>query len=142
RNVIAAYCHLVELGCVFVHSVGVTDNALILRDVVNECKVPLMTMAGTTKFVGPYCFSLANGGHGEEASLLAAFVADQGYHRIVFAGERSPGDIEYQTFFRDQARLYGLDIVKEHFFDSRPSNEEMDTVLAHFRDDLRPDALV
>ncbi len=142
RNVIAAYRHLVDLGCVFVHSVGVTDNALILREVVNECKVPLMTMAGTTKFVGPYCFSLANGGHGEEASILAAFVADQGYKRIVFAGERSPGDIEYQTFFRDQARLYGLDIIKEHFFDSRPGDDEMDAVLTHFRDDLRPDALV
>jgi ABC-type branched-subunit amino acid transport system substrate-binding protein len=142
RNVIAAYRYLVDLGCIFVHSVGVTDNALILRDEVNAAKVPMMTMAGTTKFFGPYCFSLANGGHGEEASMLAAYVADQGHKRIVFAGERSPGDIEYQAFFRDQARLYGLEVLKEHFFDSRPSDDEMDAALTHFRDDLRPDALV
>jgi branched-chain amino acid transport system substrate-binding protein len=142
RNVVAAFQDLVDRGCVLVHSVGVTDNALVLRDVVNAAKTPMITMAGTTKFIGEHCFSLANGGHGEEAAILAAFVAEQGYRRIVVAGERSPGDAEYQAFFRDQARLYGLEVLKEHYFDSRPSDAEMDATLRHFRDDLRPDALV
>jgi branched-chain amino acid transport system substrate-binding protein len=142
RNVVAAFQDLVDRGCVLVHSVGVTDNALVLRDVVNAAKTPMITMAGTTKFIGEHCFSLANGGHGEEAAILAAFVAEQGYRRIVVAGERSPGDAEYQAFFRDQARLYGLEVLKEHYFDSRPSDAELDATLRHFRDDLRPDALV
>jgi branched-chain amino acid transport system substrate-binding protein len=78
RNVVAAFQDLVDRGCVLVHSVGVTDNALVLRDVVNAAKTPMITMAGTTKFIGEHCFSLANGGHGEEAAILAAFVAEQG----------------------------------------------------------------
>jgi branched-chain amino acid transport system substrate-binding protein len=141
-NVIAAYRDLVAQGCVLVHSVGVTDNALVLRDAVNAAKVPLITMAGTTRFVGPHCFSLANGGHGEETAIMAAYLADQGLRRVVVTGERSPGDSEYHAFFQEQARLYGLEILKEHYFDQRPSDDEIDEALRHFRDDLRPDALV
>ena len=54
-------------------STGVTDNAQVLRPVIEELQVPYITRAGTTRFVGEYCFSLANGGHGEEAAILAAY---------------------------------------------------------------------
>jgi branched-chain amino acid transport system substrate-binding protein len=142
KNVIAAYLELVALGCVMVLSTGVTDNALVLRDVINATKVPLITMAGTTRFVGPHCFSLANGGHGEETAIMASYLADHGLKRIVVTGERSPGDAEYHLFIQEQARLYGIDILKEHYFDQRPTDDELDAALRHFRDDLRPDALV
>jgi branched-chain amino acid transport system substrate-binding protein len=142
NNVIAAYRDLVERGCVLILSTGVTDNALVLRDVINASKVPLITMAGTTRFVGPHCFSLANGGHGEETAIMAAYLAEHGFRRVVVTGERSPGDTEYHTFFQEQARLYGIEILKEHYFEQRPSEDELDDALRHFRDDLRPDALV
>lgn len=142
NNVIAAYRDLVQRGCVLILSTGVTDNALVLRDVINACKVPVITMAGTTRFVGPHCFSLANGGHGEETAIMAAYLAEHGFRRVVVTGERSPGDTEYHTFFQEQARLYGIEILKEHYFDQRPSEDELDDALRHFRDDLRPDALV
>jgi branched-chain amino acid transport system substrate-binding protein len=142
NNVIAAYLDLVQRGCVLVLSTGVTDNALVLRDVINATKVPLITMAGTTRFVGDHCFSLANGGHGEEAAIMASYLAEQGLRRVVVTGERSPGDSEYHLFFQEQARLYGIEILKEHYFDQRPGDDELDAALRHFRDDLRPDALV
>ena len=141
-NVIAAYLDLVERGCVLILSTGVTANALVLRDVINATKVPYITMAGTTRFVGDHCFSLANGGHGEEAAILASYLADHGLLRVVVTGERSIGDREYHRFFSEQARLYGIEVIEEHRFDERPSEEELDTLLRHFRDELRPDALV
>ena len=141
-NVIAAYLDLVERGCVLILSTGVTANALVLCDVINATKVPYITMAGTTRFVGDHCFSLANGGHGEEAAILASYLADHGLLRVVVTGERSIGDTEYHRFFSEQARLYGIEIIEEHRFDERPSDEELDALLRHFRDDLRPDALV
>lgn len=141
-DVIAAYLDLVAKGCVLILSCGVTDNALVLKDVINETKVPYITMGGTTRFVGPHCFSLANGGHGEETAIMAAYLAENGYKRVVVTGERSPGDSEYHLFFQEQARLYGVDILKEHYFDQRPDNDELDAALRHFRDDLKPDALV
>jgi branched-chain amino acid transport system substrate-binding protein len=140
-NVRAAYRHLVEQGCVLILSTGLTDNSLVLRDLVNESKVPFISMCGTTRFTGPYCFTLANGGHGEEMAIIAAYCASKGYRRVVVTGERSPGDTEYQTFFREQARLYGLDILKEHYFDQRPSDDDMDTAMRQIRD-LGPDAVV
>lgn len=104
ENVIAAYRDLVDQGCAIVLSTGVTNNALVLRDVINESHVPYITMAGTTRFVGEYCFSLANGGHGEEAAILAAFLAEQGYRRVVLTGEGTEGDAEYRAFSRSRRR--------------------------------------
>jgi ABC-type branched-subunit amino acid transport system substrate-binding protein len=140
-NVRAAYRHLVEQGCVLILSTGLTDNSLVLRDLVNESRVPFISMCGTTRFTGPYCFTLANGGHGEEMAIIAAYCASKGYRRVVVTGERSPGDTEYQAFFREQARLYGLDILKEHYFDQRPNDDDMDTAMRQIRD-LGPDAVV
>ena len=141
KNVKQAYLELVDAGCVLVLSIGVTDNALVLCDLVNESKVPYITMGGTTRFVGPHCFSLPNGGHGEEIAIVAAYCASQGYRKVVLTGERSPGDTEYQMFFREQARLYGIEILKEHYFDQRPTEDELDAGFRQIRE-LGPDALV
>ena len=141
ENVQAAYLDLVAQGCVIVLSTGVTNNALVLMDPINASAVPLITMAGTTRFIGPHCFSLANGGHGEEAAILAAFIADQGYLRVVVTGEGTEGDAEYRRFFHEQAGLNGIEILAEHYFASRPSGDELDEVMARLRDET-PDALV
>jgi branched-chain amino acid transport system substrate-binding protein len=141
-DVIAAYQDLVARGCVLVLSTGVTDNALVLKESINAAQVPLITMAGTTRFVGEHCFSLANGGHGEEAAILASYLAGQGYRRVVVTGEHSPGDSEYHAFFQEQARLYGIEMLQEHYLDQQVKAEELDAAFTHFRDNLRPDALV
>jgi branched-chain amino acid transport system substrate-binding protein len=140
ENVVAAYQALIEQGCRLVLSTGVTNNALVLRDHINHARVPYITMAGTTRFVGDYCFSLANGGHGEEAAILAAYLARRGYRRVVLTGEGSPGDIEYQEFFRQQAALYGVEILDAHYFQGDLVDDELDEVLRGFRE-LQPDAL-
>jgi hypothetical protein len=113
----------------------------VLRDHINAARVPYITMAGTTRFTGEYCFSLANGGHGEEAAILAAYLAKQGYRRIVLTGEGSPGDAEYRAFFTEQAALYGVEIADAHYFPDEIKDGELDDVLRRFRDRM-PDALV
>jgi len=140
-NVVAAYRDLIDRGCRLVLSTGVTNNALVLRGPINEACVPYITMAGTTRFIGDYCFSLANGGHGEEAAILAAYLAQRGYRRVVLTGEGSPGDAEYREFFRQQAALYGVEIVGAHYFEGDVLvDDELDEVLRGFRA-LNPDAL-
>ena len=139
-DVRAAYVDLVDDGCLIVGSTGVTNNALVLRDLINERAVPYITMAGTTRFTGPHCFSLANGGHGEEAAILAAFLARQGHRRVVLTGEGSPGDEEYRSFFAEQAALYGVEILASHYFEDRPTDDELDDVMRSFQA-LEPDAL-
>jgi branched-chain amino acid transport system substrate-binding protein len=141
ENVTAAYKDLVARGCSLVLSTGVTNNALVLRDVINDAKVPYITMAGTTLYTGEYCFSLANGGHGEEAAILAGYLSDRGYRHVVVTGEDSPGDAEYRASFAEQAGLYALEILASHYFAGEPSHQEVDATLTLFRD-LEPDALV
>jgi branched-chain amino acid transport system substrate-binding protein len=141
ENVLAAYRHLVARGCSLVLSTGVTNNALVLRDAINDARVPYITMAGTTQFAGEYCLSLANGSHGEEAAILAGYLSDREYRRVVVTGEDSPGDVEYRAFFAEQAGLYGIEILASHYFAGEPSDETLDATLREFRD-LGPDALV
>jgi branched-chain amino acid transport system substrate-binding protein len=142
ENVAAAYQDLIGQGCRLVLSTGVTNNALVLRDLINAARVPYITMAGTTRFTGDYCFSLANGGHGEEAAILAAYLAQRGFRRVVLAGEGSPGDAEYREFFHQQAALYGVEILDSHYFGGDAVvDEELADVLTRFRS-LAPDALV
>ena len=140
-NVVAAYEDLLAQDCALVLSTGVTNNALVLRDVINRSEVPYITMAGTTRFTGQFCFSLANGGHGEEAAILAAFLAHRGYRRVVVAGEDSPGDAEYRAFFAEQTALYGVEIIDSHYFAGTPTESEVDKVMGRFRG-RSPDALV
>jgi branched-chain amino acid transport system substrate-binding protein len=139
-NVVAAFEDLVGQGCQMLLSTGVTNNALILREPINEARVPYITMAGTTRFTGDYCFSLANGGHGEEAAILAAYLAESGFRRVVLTGEGSPGDAEYREFFKQQAALYGVEILDSHYFQTDLVDAELDEVLRRFRG-LEPDAL-
>ncbi len=140
ENVVAAYRDLVAQDCVLVLSTGVTNNALVLRELINELQIPYITMAGTTRFTGDSCFSLANGGHGEEAAMLASYLADQGFRRIAVVGENSPGDVEYQAFFGEQARLYGIEIVDSYYFDADVEEKDLDAALQRFQR-LSPDAL-
>jgi branched-chain amino acid transport system substrate-binding protein len=139
-DVVAAYRDLMAEGCSLVLSTGVTNNALVLRDHINAAEVPYITMAGTTRFTGRYCFSLANGGHGEEAAILAAYLADRGYRRVAVMGEQSPGDLEYREFFAEQAALYGVETVASYYFGDEPADTEVDRVLRAFRES-EPDAL-
>jgi branched-chain amino acid transport system substrate-binding protein len=142
ENVVAAFEDLVARGCLIVLSSGVTANALLLKDVINAAAVPYITMVPTPRFEGPHCFALPNGGIGEEGAVMASYLAERNLRRVVVTGECSPGDTEYQQYFREQARLYGIEIIKEHYFDQRPSDEEVEAGLRHWRDDLNPDALV
>jgi ABC-type branched-subunit amino acid transport system substrate-binding protein len=138
--VVAAFRELVDRGCSIVLSTGVTNNAVVLRDVINEVHVPYITMAGTTTFVGDYCFLLPNGGHSEEATIVAAYLADRGLRRVVLTGEGTDGDVEYRKFFEEQASLYGLEIIETYYFPNDPTDAEVDAELERFRS-LEPDAL-
>jgi branched-chain amino acid transport system substrate-binding protein len=141
KRVLDGFESLVNDGCLAILSPYITDNGLVLRDRIEELGVPAVGMIGTARFNGEYCFIVANGAHGDEAALLANFIRRRGHHRVAFIGEQSPGDREYQDFFRDEARFNGLQIVAEHFFDQRPGDEIRD-VFTNLRDSVKPDALV
>ena len=143
KNVVDAYHRLVDEGALLVIAPGVSDNAVVLRDHVEEREVPALAIVGSSQFHGEYCFLLPNGGHGEEAALVANYLAQQGYRRIALFGEHGgTGDIEYRDWFHDQARLQGIDISFECVLAQRPADGELDIILKELRERVQPDALV
>src|SRR4051794_23215648 len=114
------YHALADEGCVLILSTGVTDNGVVLADHVNARGVPFVGVYGTHRFAGDFCFLLGNGGPGEETAVLARYLKRQGRLRVAVVGEYSPADDEFHHHFRQQARLQGLEILTEHFFDQRP----------------------
>lgn len=136
------YRELLDEGCVLILSTGVTDNGVVLAEHVNARGVPFVGVYGTHRFAGDYCFLLGNGGPGEETAVLARYLKRHERRRVAVVGEYSPADDEFHHYFRQQARLQGLEILTEHFFDQRPLDADLERVLIRFRDDVRPDALV
>ena len=143
KNVVDAYHRMADEGALLVIGPGVSDNAVILREHVEQRRVPMLGIVGTTQFQGEHCFLLPNGGHGEEAALVANYLAEHGLRRIAVFGEHGgTGDIEYRDWFRQQARLQRIDVAIEHVLEQRPEDGELDVILVEVRDRVQPDALV
>ncbi|MFN8028025.1 MAG: ABC transporter substrate-binding protein [Acidimicrobiia bacterium] len=143
RYPVEEYHRLVDEGALLVIGPGVSDNSVALKEHVEARRVPTVGIVGSSQFHGEYCFTLPNGGHGEEAALVANYVAQQGWKRIALFGEHGgTGDIEYRSWFADQARMQGLHVVFEHLLERRPADGELDPILADVRDRVAPDALV
>ncbi len=126
-------------GCVCIVGPQVSDNARVLRDVVEAEKVPTIAWAGTEAWGGEYCFAVQNGSQGEEAAIMAAYLARKGLRRIAVLHERSPVGIEYHEHFRREAARVGLGVVAEHEVSALPETVRDALVAAR---ETRPDALV
>jgi hypothetical protein len=142
KTVIDGFVSLVDEGCLLVLSCGITDNGIVLCEHVNALKVPFIGDYGTSRFAGEYCFLLGNGDQGGETAVLTRYLRRHGLLRLAVVGELSPADDEFHHFFRQQARLQGLEILTEHYFEQRPADADLERVLVRFRDDVRPDALI
>ena len=143
RFPVLEFHRLVDEGALLVMGPGISDNAVVLREHVEMRETPALGIVGTSQFHGEYCFALPNGGHGEEAALVANYLAQQGHRRIALFGEHGgTGDIEYRSWFADQARMQGIHVAFEHVLERRPADGELDSILRDVRDRVAPDALV
>jgi branched-chain amino acid transport system substrate-binding protein len=132
KHAIDGYRRLVDAGCVGVIGPLISDNAIALAPVVNECQVPAISWCGTERFHGAYCFTLGNGGCGEEGQLMAAWLARQDHGKIGVLHELSPNGEEYLQYFRLACRDYGLAIVRLETITQMP--ERLEDSLAALRE--------
>jgi branched-chain amino acid transport system substrate-binding protein len=126
------YQKLVDDGCVVVIGPFISDNSVNLRELVNTTGVPCLGWTGTTRFYGEYCFTVANGDIPTEGAMAADWCFQQGHGRVGFFWEKgSSGDL-YADYFRNAARQYDLEIVKEVCLGPNP--RDLDRHLATMRD--------
>src|SRR5262249_29574591 len=103
-----------EQNCIAIIGPEVTEANLAIVEEVNRARVPTISFCATFDWAGPYAFALQNGGFPDEAVLIAAHMARQGYTRVgVFREEGIIGD-EYFAAFRLAARRYGVKIVSDN----------------------------
>lgn len=132
KHAIDGYRRLVEAGCIGVIGPLISDNAIALAPVVDECQVPAISWCGTERFHGAYCFNLGNGGCGEEGQLMAAWLAREGHRKVGVMHEISPNGEEYLQYFRWACRDYGLSIVRLETITQMP--ERLEESIAAVRD--------
>ena len=122
RKVQQGYLKLVEEGCVVVIGPFISDNSLVLCDLVNATGVACLGWTGTTRFAGEYCFTVANGDIPTEGWMAADWAYKNGYRKVGFFWEQgSSGDL-YRDHFLAAARRYGLDVLKETQLGPNPKN--------------------
>ena len=109
----AGYRRLVEEGCVVVIGPMISDNAVNIRDLVNETGVPALSWTGAVRFHGPSCFTVANGDIPTESVICANWCVREGHQRVGFFWEQGSSGSDYADYFRTEAGRIGLDIVKE-----------------------------
>jgi ABC-type branched-subunit amino acid transport system substrate-binding protein len=138
---VAAYHRLVDAGCLAVVGANYTDSARALVEHANTCEVPLISMCGTDRFNGPYCFRIGNGDTGAEPTLMVNWLRRQGHGRVALVMPWSPIGEDYFSHFRQEARRFGLGIGAIESVTSSTSTEQLQAAFARLRD-TQPDALV
>ncbi len=102
-----------------------TDNALAVLDLVEERRVPAITICGTQEYVGRYAFNLSNGNLADEPAYMAAWLKSRGHRRVaVLRDYPSRIGLEYHRFFEYACQQFDLDIIAVgNVFPNAPEDE-------------------
>jgi ABC-type branched-subunit amino acid transport system substrate-binding protein len=114
KAVIDAYGELVEEGCLAVFGPAITDNAVPVREAIEErFKVPAISVAGADDWLGEWTFALPQGSMTDEPVFWAHLLAKQGHRSVGVIMEQSLIGESYLRYFRKACRAQGIRIVGE-----------------------------
>lgn len=116
KAVIDAYGELVDEGCLAVFGPAITDNAVPVREAIEErFKVPAISVSGADDWLGEWTFALPQGSMTDEPVFWAHLIAKQGYRTVGALVEKSLIGESYIRHFRKACRAEGIQIVREEF---------------------------
>jgi branched-chain amino acid transport system substrate-binding protein len=126
------YQKLVDDGCVVIAGPEISDNAVNLKDLVNETGVACLSWTGAVRFNGEYCFTVANGDIPTESTMGANWCLQNGYTKVGFFWEKGSSGTDYADYFRNTAQNIGVEIIKEVALGPNPRNfqENLETMRA------------
>lgn len=142
KAVYDAYAELVEEGCIAVFGPFIADNAVPMREFIEErFKVPSISVTGSEDFLGEWTFSLNMGSMLDEPVVISHLIAKRGLKTVGAIIEQSLVGESYIKNFRRSARAAGLHIVAEEFVAQTASDvREHEAVRRLY--ETRPDAIV
>jgi ABC-type branched-subunit amino acid transport system substrate-binding protein len=114
KAVIDAYGELVDEGCLAVFGPAITDNAVPMREAIEErFRVPAISVCGADDWLGEWTFALPQGSMTDEPIYWAHLIDKQGHRSVGLIIEQSLIGESYARNFRAAAREQGLQIVSE-----------------------------
>jgi ABC-type branched-subunit amino acid transport system substrate-binding protein len=129
RKVLDGYRWLVDQGCVVVLGPLISDNSLVVQDLVNELKVACIGWTGAHKFASDYCFTVANGDIPTEGVMCAQWLAARGIEKVGMFWEQGSSGRDYADYFRDTALQLGLKVMREVKLEPNPRGLKDDLAL-------------
>ncbi|MCW2621652.1 MAG: hypothetical protein JWL64_1254 [Frankiales bacterium] len=103
---------LADEGCVCILGPFTSENAIALRGhIENEGRVPTVSITGTDRWYGEWCFGLNNGSLPEDPYLMTNFLAIEGARTLAVIYDRSAIGHEYRDFFLEACEFDGLTVV-------------------------------
>ncbi len=114
KAVIDAYGELVDEGCLAVFGPAITDNAVPVREAIEErFRVPAISVCGADDWLGEWTFALPQGSMTDEPIYWAHLIAKQGHRSVGVIIEQSLIGESYARNFRKACREQGLRVVGE-----------------------------
>lgn len=140
KAVIDAYGELVDEGCLAVFGPAITDNAVPVREAIEErFKVPAISVSGADDWLGEWTFALPQGSMTDEPVVWAHLIAKQGYKTVGVLIEKSLIGESYIRHFRKACRAEGIRIVREEFI--AQTAQDVGDAVGRLKE-TAPDALV
>ncbi len=140
KAVIDAYGELVDEGCLAVFGPAITDNAVPMREAIEQrFHVPAISVCGTDDWLGEWTFALPQGSMTDEPVFWAHLIAKQGHKTVGAMIEQSLIGESYIRNFRKACQAEGLRIVREEQI-AQTAQDVGETVRRLH--EARPDALV
>jgi ABC-type branched-subunit amino acid transport system substrate-binding protein len=114
KAVIDAYGDLVDAGCLAVFGPAITDNAVPMREAIEErFRVPAISVCGAEEWLGEWTFALPQGSMTDEPIYWAQLLAEGGHTEVGVLMEQSLIGESYARNFRKACRTVGIRVVAE-----------------------------
>jgi branched-chain amino acid transport system substrate-binding protein len=108
-----AFASLLAQNVHLVIGPAIGDNALIATPLAERHRLPTLHWAGAERARGEYMFHLQVGSHEDESIVLARYLAARKHQRVGVIYDLSPIGEQHLLYFKDEAKILGLQIVAE-----------------------------
>jgi branched-chain amino acid transport system substrate-binding protein len=140
KPVVDAWKELEDEGVLAVYGPQKSENALQLREYIeSEGHIPTVTICGTERFYGEWCFGVSNGALGEEPYLMTNYLAAKDISRVAVVVEKNRTGRDYLDAYYVAAERDGIETVRLDFV------SQVETDFANLVERLRtsdPEAVV
>jgi branched-chain amino acid transport system substrate-binding protein len=113
KPVVDAWKELADEGCLAIYGPQKSENALLLREYIEtEGHIPTITICGTERFYGEWCFGVSNGALGEEPFLMANYLAAKGITQAALIVEKNRTGRDYLDAYMVAAEREGIETIR------------------------------